>query len=61
MAAWAGLSSSRTLAWNSDVLHCAQQLQAAAGRGYNPLRDTGHQDAWQGGRVEMQTLGAGYM
>ena len=52
VAAWAGRSSSsRTLAWNSDVLHCAQQLQAAAGRGYNPLRDTGQgcMAGWQYG------------
>ena len=65
VAAWAGRSSSsRTLAWNSDVLHCAQQLQAAAGRGYNPLRDTGQgcMAGWQGGSmVEVQTPGAGCM
>ena len=64
VAAWAGHSSSRTLAWNSDVLHCAQQLQAAAGRGYNPLRDTGQgcMAGWQGGSlVEVQTPGAGCM
>ena len=32
---------------------CGARVQSTA--------DTGHQAAWQYGRVEMQTLGAGYM